>query len=292
MSRTSASDPFARFEGRVLGVATQHGKERVIAPAFMRSLPLSGVKAIVGVDTDRFGTFSGDVQRVNDPSTTALAKAKHGADLSGLDLVIASEGSFAPYPPAPFLSCNEELLLLYDARDEATFEHRHVSLDTVFGEEKCGSIREVMQFVERMKFPEHGVILRPREHWTPGDAVHKGIHDPALLIKQAEAMLNFHGSVLVGTDMRAMSNPTRMRVIEEATGHFVKELTTTCPQCNAMHFRITGTEPGLPCALCGSPTASIRAHVRTCTTCGCSEQQLRQDGKHEEDPRFCDHCNP
>lgn len=281
-----------RFQGRILGVATLHGKEQVIGPALMKVLPLAGHCAIPSVDTDRFGAFSGEVQRTTDPLTAALAKAKHGAEVSGMDLVIASEGSFGPYTPAPFISCDEEFLVLYDARDGAVFEHRHVSLETVFGGERCVSIREVLAFAERMKFPSHGLVLRTKERWERGDALHKGIRDPERLRELAGTLIDGKGSVWVETDQRAMENPTRMAVIAEAAERFAVELARLCPTCGELFFRITGTVAGLPCGLCGMPTASIRSYLRACRSCSFSLAEPRPDGKVEEDPRFCDHCNP
>jgi len=282
----------ARFAGRTLGVATIHGKERVIGPALMQVLPLSGYHAIAGVDTDRFGAFSGEVKRTLAPLDAAVAKARHGAEVSGLDLVIASEGSFGPYPPAPFIPCNEEFLVLHDVRDGFLYEHRHVSLDTVFGGEQCSTLREVLAFAERMKFPEHGLVVRPKERWERGAPMHKGIHDPQQLQHHADQLLSAHGSLWVETDMRAMANPTRMAVIAETATRFGQELARSCPSCGEPFFRITGTIPGLPCSLCGWPTASIRRYTRTCRFCACSEQEPRPDGRTEEDPMHCDHCNP
>lgn len=281
-----------RFTGRTLGVATIHEKEKVIGPAFMQVLPLSGFHAIAGVDTDRFGVFSGEVQRTLSPFQAALAKAKHGAEVSGLELVIASEGSFGPYPPAPFIPCNEEFLVLYDVRDGAVYEHRHVSLDTVFGGERCSTLLEVSTFAERMKFPTHGLVLRPNERWERGHPVYKGIHKRDELQQQASSLLAAHGSLWVETDMRAMANPTRMAVIAETAVRFTQELARSCPSCGELFFRITGTVPGLPCSLCGWPTASIRRYIRTCSSCSFTEQEHRPDGRTEEDAMYCDHCNP
>jgi hypothetical protein len=281
-----------RFAGRTLGVATMHGKEQVIGPALMKVLPLAGFHAIAGVDTDRFGAFSGEVQRTLSPLEAAFAKARHGAEVSGMDLVIASEGSFGPYPPAPFMPCNEEFLVLFDARDGLRFEHRHLSLETMFGGEQCRSLREVLAFAERMKFPEHGLALRPNEQWERGDPVRKGIHDVEQLRYHANSLLDVQGSVWVETDMRAMANPTRMAVIAGTAERFAQELAHGCPSCGELYFSITGTTPGLPCSLCGWPTAGIRWYTRSCVSCTYSVQEQRPDGRTEEDPRYCDHCNP
>ena len=281
-----------RFAGRTLGVATLHGKERVIGPPLVKALSLKDFRAIEGVDTDRFGAFSGEVQRTMDPLSTAIAKAKHGADISGMDLVIASEGSFGPYPPSSFISCNEEFLVLLDVRDGSTHEFRHLSLDTVFGGEQCSSLKEVAEFARRMKFPSHGLVFRPKEKWEGGARVEKGVHDVERMNAVTTAFISEHGSVWVETDMRAMKNPTRMKVIEETAERFAKELRMTCPVCQQFFFRITGTMVGLPCGLCGWPTESIRSYVRTCDACAHSDQEARPDGKVMEEPQYCGNCNP
>lgn len=281
-----------RFAGRTLGVATIHGKERVIAPALLKVLPLAGVVPIEGIDTDRFGAFSGEVKRLLDPLEACKAKAVHGAEVSGLDLIIASEGSFGPYPPAPFMSCDEEVLVLYDARDERFFTFRHVALETVFGGEQCSSWEEVRDFADRMRFPKHGLVLRAREKWSRGDVMHKGVQDAAQLRQMADQLITNHGSCWVETDMRAMMNPTRMHMIGDTARRFSAELEHACPSCGACWFHVTGTRSGLPCSLCGWPTESARGQVRGCWSCGFEAFHPRLDGKQEEDPQYCDNCNP
>ncbi|WKZ67058.1 MAG: hypothetical protein QY325_03810 [Flavobacteriales bacterium] len=281
-----------RFAGRTLGVATMHGKEQVIGPALMRVLPIDGAVAIPDVDTDRFGAFSGEVARDLDPVEACIAKARHGAEASGMDLVVASEGSFGPYPPAPFMPCDEEFLVLYDARDGMVFTHRHVSLETVFGGEEVRDEAGAMAFAQRFRFPEHALVARPREHWRPGDPVHKGITDPHRLRALVSTLVEAHGSCWLETDMRAMMNPTRMRVIGETAERFADELSRCCPVCGACWFRITGTRSGLPCALCGWPTESVRSMERGCWACGHVQFEGRPDGRVEEDPQHCAHCNP
>lgn len=281
-----------RFAGRTVGVATLHGKERVIGPALLRMLPLAAFHPIAGVDTDRFGAFSGEVQRVHDPLTTAKQKAQHGAEVSGMDLVVASEGSFGPYPLAPFVSCNEEFLVLYDARDGAFFHHRHFSLETVFGGERCTSLTQVMAFAQRMKFPEHLLVVRSKEKWMHGDPLHKGITDVESLRTTSEEVIAKHGSCWLETDLRAMANPTRMKVIGETAERFASEVATLCPTCGECWFRTTAAVPGLPCERCGWPTESTRAYLRTCRVCAHSESCRRPDGKRHEEPLHCGNCNP
>ena len=281
-----------RFAGHTLSVATIHGKERVIGPALMKALPIAGFTAIDGVDTDRFGAFSGEVRRTLDPLETCRAKAKHGAEMSGLDLVIASEGSFGPYPLAPFIPCDEEILVLYDARDGSCFHYCHVSLQTVFGGEACVDRAQVKSFAERMKFPEHGLVVRAKENWSVGDEMKKGITNEDELREFATRLIAHSGSCWLETDMRAMMNPTRMQVITETAERFAQELATECPSCDACWFRVTQAIPGLPCELCGWPTQSTRAYLRTCRVCAYTSTEPRPDGKAAEEPQHCGNCNP
>lgn len=281
-----------RFAGRTLGVVTRHGKEAAIAPAFLAALPLRAVVAVDAYDTDELGTFSGERPRTEGPLETAGRKAREGAAASGFDLVIASEGSFGPYPPAPFLTCDEEVLALYDARDDLLFTHRHVSLDTRAGGERATTVDAVTAFAARMGFPAHGLVLRPAEQGAPGDRIVKGVQDPDLLAREAERFIAAHGGVWVETDLRAMMNPTRMAAITETAERFVRELTTLCPACGAVHFRVTGTVTGLPCGWCGTPTEGMLALVRSCWRCGHREDQPREDGRTKADPQHCPACNP
>jgi len=74
-------------------VGTKHGKHRQIAPAFSAVLGAT-VTAAAGVDTDRFGTFTGEVPRTLSPRDTAVAKARLAVAVSDIPYGLASEGSY------------------------------------------------------------------------------------------------------------------------------------------------------------------------------------------------------
>ena len=117
------------FKGRRLLIATRHGKEAVIAPVLEEAL---GVRCIVpdNYDTDRFGTFTGEIPRAHDPVGTARLKCETAMDEYGLDLAVASEGSFGAHPSISFVPCNEELLVLIDRRNNLEIIARELSLET------------------------------------------------------------------------------------------------------------------------------------------------------------------
>ena len=59
------------FSGRKLLIATKHQKEKAIAPILEKEL---GVIAILAsnLDTDVLGTFTGEIERKEDPITPLL----------------------------------------------------------------------------------------------------------------------------------------------------------------------------------------------------------------------------
>ena len=283
--------PAGAFDGRTLLVATLHGKERAIGPAFRARLGVASVVA-AAIDTDRFGAFSGEVERALDPRAAAEAKARAALEERGGDLALASEGSFVPYPAAPLLTLDEEWLVLVDARSGRVHSHRHATLDAVFAGRRCSSLEALSEFVSLQPFPEHALVLRPRERWRVGDAVHKGLVERSQLERVARELLAAHGELWVETDLRAHCNPTRMRAIESAARAFADELATPCQRCGAEHFRVARMLPGLPCAGCGEPTDLARALERRCDSCGEIAEAPRPDGLCSADPAQCGACNP
>ncbi|HSW67166.1 MAG TPA: hypothetical protein VLH16_01155, partial [Bacteroidales bacterium] len=61
------------FEGRKAVIATKHKKETVIAPWLELELGLI-CSTPENLNTDLFGTFSGEIERVDDPITTMKKK--------------------------------------------------------------------------------------------------------------------------------------------------------------------------------------------------------------------------
>ncbi|HAN70836.1 MAG TPA: hypothetical protein DCQ36_04495, partial [Actinobacteria bacterium] len=70
--------------------------------------------AEAAIDTDAFGTFAGDVPRVGTPTEVAIAKARAGMQLLGLDIGLASEGSIGPDPVSGLIMRDTEFVVLVD----------------------------------------------------------------------------------------------------------------------------------------------------------------------------------
>ena len=279
-----------QFKGRTLVVATMHGKEKIIVPPLAAQLGVRGVVA-PGLDTDRFGTFTGEIPREGSPLEAARRKVLAALDATGESLGIASEGSFGPHPAIPFMAADVELLLLVDRDNDLELVAQEVSPDTNYGRRVCRTLAEVETFARQVLFPSHALIVHGG-NLHEEDLVTKGIADPARLREAAGAVLSRHGVVTVETDMRAFHNPSRMRVIAKATEALLQKLASPCPACSWPGFVPKEKIPGLPCAWCGEPTSLALAVVSRCDKCGHTHKQHYPDGLRKSDPAYCDSCNP
>lgn len=277
------------FKGRKLAIATRHQKECVIAPLLEQAL---GVSCFVpdNLDTDLLGTFSGEIERQDDPLATARQKCLMAMEQTGCDLAVASEGSFGPHPTLFFGYADEELILFMDKKHNLEIYSNEVSLKTNFNGKEISNEQELIDFAERANFPSHGLILWDKQNSTA--YILKGIVDRDLLFAEFRQLIKNHGTAFAETDMRAMYNPTRMEVIRQATEKLVDKINSLCPECKMPGFDVTDAKRGLPCILCGLPTRSILSHIYTCTHCTFTNELNYPYGIKAEDPMYCDNCNP
>jgi hypothetical protein len=281
------------FDGRTLLIATKHEKNKVIAPVLEREL---GVKCEVAhkYDTDSLGTFTREVERENDPLTTARLKCQTAMKLYNCDLAIASEGSFGPHPNSFFLAADEEFLILIDSKNDLEIVVREVSTNTNFSAADIKTEAEIFEFAKKAKFPSHGVILRSakNDYTDVTYSMNNRLQDTTELLIVMRRLMSTFGSVYVETDMRAMCNPTRMEVIGTAILKLIEKIKSECPNCGTPGFSITEIKKGLPCEWCGSPTNSTLSAIYTCKKCSFKKEELFPQKKQVEDPMFCDNCNP
>lgn len=277
------------FQERKLIIATKHEKESVIAPILEKEL---GVSCFVDetFDTDALGTFTGEIERELDPISTAREKCLRAMKLNSCDLDVASEGSFGPHPSMFFVNADDEFLIFIDNKNRIEVIVRELSTSTNFNGKQIQSQRELLEFVNQTEFPKHGLILRKSK--DENTDIYKGITDVEILKKTYEHLHSKYNSVYCETDMRAMYNPTRMSVIEQATQKLVQKIKSTCPQCQTPGFGITDAKKGLECSLCGSPTNSTLSYIYVCQHCKFTKEEIYPNKKTTEDPTYCDYCNP
>lgn len=278
------------FRGRTAVLGTMHGKERVIAPLLAQELGIE-VVVVPDFDSDRFGTFTGEVARAGTQYEAAQRKARAALEHTGADLAIASEGSFAPDPQVPFITSNLELVLLLDTAHALEIRGHSRSSDTNMAGAYVSSAEEALDFAHKVGFPQHGIILRPSHRSMRG--AHKGITDENTLRTHAERLSQrlFSKRFYIETDMRAHMNPTRMAHIADATRNLIENIRSECPLCARPGFAITSVQAGLPCANCGRPTNTPKSALRTCVTCGHTHEEPLSSQEYA-DPSYCDTCNP
>jgi hypothetical protein len=277
------------FQGRKVVIATKHQKESVIGPALKKAF---GLEYIISecLDTDVLGTFSGEIERSIGPLEAAREKCNMGMDICGVDLAISSEGSFGPHPEFFFVPAGEEIMVLKDRKNDLEISAKMLTQDTNYASLSVTSETNLDAFLSHARFPSHGLIVKKsaNEH-SPID---KGIHEVSRLKKRINEYLKLFGSCYLETDMRAMHNPTRMKAIAELTDRLILKINQCCHLCHSPGFDITDAIRGLPCSLCGMPTRSIKNFIYSCKKCNYAHLEPNPENKKEEDPLFCDFCNP
>jgi len=147
------------FAGRKMAIAAMHGKEAIIGPILKSEL---GIEIVIpaNFDTDTYGTFSGEIDRIVDPVEAGRVKCIAACELTGTDLAIASEGSFGPHPLMFFALADDEILVLLDLRNKLEIKARRISTHTNFGGDVFTDWYSAKKFAEASLFPSHSLIIR------------------------------------------------------------------------------------------------------------------------------------
>lgn len=274
------------YFGQNASFATMHGKEAVVAPIF---LDLLGIEVIpADLDTDAFGTFSGDIARKLPPLETAIAKAAAAIDKSGTPLALASEGTIGAHPLFPISSSDLEIMVFIDAVNDLLISESVRSAEVVTARTVVQPGEDLEAFLKRADFPNHGLIVRL--DGPLNNRAIKGITDLSNL-NQAITELAGEGTVVVETDLRAHFAPSRMRVIGQCARLLAERVASRCPSCEAPGFGKIQPIFGVPCMGCGDNVDTVvRADRRGCVKCD-HTQVLERNQKYAE-PRFCGSCNP
>lgn len=278
------------YKDKNIVLSTKHNKIEAISDPFLSILSAKVFE--YNCDTDLLGTFSGEVERIGTPRDCVTRKCKLGMKALNINQGIASEGSFGPHPYIGLIPADIETIIFIDSELDIELFLTKISTDTNFGSKKCNNFDEVIEFVKNVKFPTHGVIVRPNSY-KDKNLIFKGI------TKKDELEIAFYESkkfsedsfVLVETDMRANFNPSRMNVIRQLANDLAQRLTNKCPKCLLPGFGIIKAEPGLECGYCRMPTYMVKHYINGCLKCSYNEIQPRKDFTYA-DPENCEYCNP
>ncbi len=268
-------------------IVTMHQKEKVIAPLLAEAFSMQCF-TLKNFDTDQFGTFSGEVPRPASQLETLRRKCLQGLAQAPahVHISIASEGAFGAHPLLAFVPANIEMVMLIDKQNGLEVVGQVMSTETNFAHAQLSSWEEVEKFAMDAGFPTHALIVKSSQQ------IFKGINEKVALQSIVNEILSKESKLHVETDMRAMYNPTRQKVIAQATKDLIKKLNSTCPQCGMFGFSQTETRLGLPCAYCGLPTQKVLASVWQCAKCNFVQEHLYPEGVQEAEPMYCSFCNP
>ena len=271
-------------------LATMHGKEAALAPAFAAL----GVELIVpaAFDSDRFGTFGGEIARAGTMEEAARAKLAAAMEMTGLSAGLASEGAYGPHPVVPFLAFGREILVWRNTVTGQEIVESIIDEQPVYDHEEATDLGGLAPFLARVGFPDTAVIVAPASQRTAPTG--KGLRrledlDAALRLAVQRCHL---AKAFVQTDMRAFMNPRRMTLIGKLGKKLADRLSHPCPRCDMPGWGLLRTERGLPCSCCGMKTNLVAHEVHGCGICGAERDVPRADGKTEADPANCPICNP
>lgn len=280
-SRSGAASP---YRGRTIAVGTRHGKDRQFAPAF-RTVLAARLRTPPDLDTDRFGTFTGDVPRPGAPVDAARAKARLAMDLTDLPYGLASEASYGPLPGG--WCGHEELLLFCDDRLGIEVLEGHRTASVPGTAQAVTGYHDVRESLLR-GMPDQALIVRPSQG---GGAIAKGVSGADALRRAIAAAVSASpdGLAVVEPDLRAHHNPSRRLILTDLAARLARRLATGCPSCGAPGFGRVDTRPGLPCRACATPTDLVRCEIHACAACGHRADRPVRGGA---DPGVCPACNP
>lgn len=279
------------YSGCCVVFTTKHSKSIALNPPFEKILG-AGILEYV-VDTDKLGTFSGEVERKGTALDCARQKCEWSIKKTKAEYALASEGSFGPHPFIPFLPSNREILYFIDRVRGFHLHVTDVTTKTNYQMSEISDIEELNNFAEKALFPNHALIIRsfPREMDGP---IFKGIDNHANLeaafteCRKASPK----DKVWAETDMRAHYNPTRMKFIESLGEKLAYRLKSLCPDCETPGWGKVDIEAGLPCSLCSLPTDQIKSEIYGCTKCKHKEAMVPKNRQEKADPTYCGFCNP
>lgn len=273
-----------RYAGKKASLATMHHKGELIAPA-MASLGL--VVFTADIDTDAFGTFSGEIERQATPLETAIAKARAGMEHTDSRLGIASEGSIGVQGLLPIVK-DLEIVVFVDDNEGFVVAESAISYEIVTHSWQLKDGLPSDQDLTQAGFPQHGLIVRMD---SPITMTMKGIHDLDELERAVEKCWKLGAQhVRLESDLRAQHCPSRQPTIAMAAYKLATRLSRSCPTCHCPGWGLVDHVRGRPCAMCHLPTDEKTADVFGC--CRCDAQVIHPIESPMADPSTCARCNP
>ena len=271
------------FAGRRAVIVTKHGKERALDPLLRGRLGM--YTEVLQLDTDRFGTFTGEVARAGSQLDALREKLRAGAEATPYDAVIvASEGSFSVDPYFPIVTLDIELVGLYDPSGEIEIVGRAIAPAAHAFSAEVTDENALAHALTRIGFPDHAAVLHD------GLDIHKGLRERGRIGSLVRAAWRRGVTPRIESDARAFMNPTRMALIAAACEDALALALSRCLRCAGIGYGLRELLRGLPCRDCGETTDMVCAELWGCRACGFTERRPRSDDY--ADPASCPLCNP
>jgi hypothetical protein len=266
---------------------TLHGKGVLAKHAFKEHLGMYVEE--LEIDTDQFGTFSGDIERKLSPTESAIAKAKLGLTLSGHTYALASEGTVGADPTVPFINSDIECVVFVDSVNDVIISHIYRSFDISAYTHEYTAGEDLDAFLSKADFPNHQLIVKSLDSGVI--ALAKGISTkPDLMSVLHKAKEDGLKKVVIESDLRAHASPSRAENIRKAFIELAIRISSLCPGCESPGWGITSSLRGLPCTDCGEDSDAIRAYVYGCLSCTFTAEG--DPIATSIDPSRCSWCNP
>jgi len=242
------------------------------------------------LDTDKLGTFSGEVPRPDALVETCAIKAEMVFKTMDVDCALASEGSYGPIERVPLTSCGVEIMAFVDRKRGLRLVETLATHRTNWRLQRFpAGDPAVPGILKAMGFPRYGVFVI-----CSSDMDHpiKGLETEAdvLAAMDREARRSTDGLAVLLADMRAHRNPTRMQVLRALSWKLAKRLQRLCPKCKVPGFGSIQSRRGLPCEACSAPTHWIDFEIDGCSVCGHAEARPRKDGRRTAPKLSCKAC--
>ncbi len=267
-------------------MATKHDKAKLVTQHFKDILDMAVQEVLV--DTDVFGTFAGEIERVGTPLETAVKKAQLGIKTSGNPYAIASEGSVGPDPFFGFVNANIETMVFVDTELDIQV-HETIKSNEITAFSTATLKNDLGLFLQKADFPNHAVIVKPHI----GQGAHKGIRDLRTLEKAITDSRDqsADGEAIIESDLRAMCSPSRQKNIAAVGLKLAQRLSHTCPECRTPGWGLKSYIRGVECSQCGDfSEEAINREIMGCFKC-----EFTVPGAVINltlDPARCMSCNP
>jgi len=275
------------YRGAKVVLPTLHSKG-VLAQEAFKEQPGMFVEEL-NIDTDQFGTFSGDIERKLSPKESAIAKAKLGLAQSDYKYALASEGSIGADPTVPFIDSDVECVVFIDSVNDLMISHAYQSFDITAHTHEYTQGEDLEKFLIKADFPHHQLIVKSLDSGVA--ALAKGISSMSELRNILDqATSQGLKKIVIESDLRAHASPSRAENIKKAFEELAIRISSLCPDCDSPGWGITSSVRGLPCTDCGEESDAVRAFVYSCISCTFTVEG--DPLATSIDPSRCSWCNP